>query len=193
MEELIVQQLKSGNEEAFRYLYQHHYALLCHIARGYVNDAFTAETIVGDVIFHLWEIHEKLQIGTSLRSYLVQSVRNRCIDFLSLKREQTEIAFSSLEQEDSLFQHTLIDESYPLGRLLEKELEQQIKQAIRQLPDECKAVFLKSRFEKKKYAEIAQELHISVNTVKYHMKRALALLNKQLGKYLFGLLFFLYP
>lgn len=193
MEELIVQQLKSGNEEAFRYLYQHHYALLCHIARGYVNDAFTAETIVGDVIFHLWEIHEKLQIDTSLRSYLVQSVRNRCIDFLFLKREQTEITFSTLEQEDAFFQHTLVDESYPLGRLLEKELEQEIKQAIRQLPDECKAVFLKSRFEKKKYAEIAQELHISVNTVKYHMKRALALLNKQLGKYLFGLLLFLYP
>ena len=41
-----------------------------------------------------------------------------------------------------------------------------------------------SRFEEKKYEEIAQLLDISVNTVKYHIKHALALLHKDLGKYL---------
>ena len=40
-----------------------------------------------------------------------------------------------------------------------------------------------SRFDGKKNTEIAQELGISVNTVKYHMKQALRLLQQQLGKY----------
>ena len=78
-ERIIIEQLKRGNEEAYKYLYRHHYALLCHIAREYVGDDFLAETLVGDVVFHLWEVHETLDIQVSLRSYLVRAVRNHCM------------------------------------------------------------------------------------------------------------------
>ena len=43
---------------------------------------------------------------------------------------------------------------------------------------------MKSSFEQKKYEEIDQELNISVNTVKYHIKNALAYLNAHLADYL---------
>ena len=76
-ERIIIEQLKQGNEEAYKYLYRHHYALLCHIAREYVGDDFLAETLVGDVVFHLWEVHETLDIQVSLRSYLVRAVQNQ--------------------------------------------------------------------------------------------------------------------
>ena len=56
--------------------------------------------------------------------------------------------------------------------------------AINRLPEQCRRVFQLSRFEEKRYEEIAAELDISVNTVKYHIKRALALLHEDLGKYL---------
>lgn len=92
-ERIIIEQLKQGNEEAYKYLYRHHYALLCHIAREYVGDDFLAETLVGDVVFHLWEVHETLDIQVSLRSYLVRAVRNHCMDYLSSKKERTEVAF----------------------------------------------------------------------------------------------------
>lgn len=101
-ERIIIEQLKRGNEEAYKYLYRHHYALLCHIAREYVGDDFLAETLVGDVIFHLWEIHEALDIQVSLRSYLVRAVRNHCMDYLSSKKERTEVAFSSIPEEGEM-------------------------------------------------------------------------------------------
>ena len=46
-ETLIVEQLKIGNENAYRYIYDHHYALLCYVANGYLKDQFLSETIVG--------------------------------------------------------------------------------------------------------------------------------------------------
>ena len=49
-ETLIVEQLKIGNENAYRYIYDHHYALLCYVANGYLKDQFLSETIVGDTI-----------------------------------------------------------------------------------------------------------------------------------------------
>lgn len=187
-ERLIKEQLKKGNEEAYKYLYKNHYALLCHVAYGYVSDDFLAETLVGDVIYHLWEVHESLDIQTSLRSYLIKAVRNRCIDYLSSKYEKNEITFSALGENEIVKEHYLLSDNYPLGNLLERELEDEIFNAIQQLPEECRRVFQKSRFEEKKYEEISQELGISVNTVKYHIKNALVFLYTRLNKYILYLI-----
>lgn len=187
-EKIIIEQLKQGNAEAYKYLYRHHYALLCHVAREYVGDDFLAETLVGDVIFHLWEVRETLDIQVSLRRYLVRAVRNHCLDYLSSKKERTEVAFSSIAEEEET--HYLLSDEYPLGSLLEHELEEKIHHAIQNLPEVCRKVFLKSRFEEKKYEEIVSELNISVNTVKYHIKSALASLHAEIGKYLMAIILF---
>ena len=164
-EQLLIHQLKQGKDAAYRLLYEKHYAVLCHLAREWVGDDYTAESLVGDVIFHLWEIRESLEIRVSLRSYLLQAVRNR-------------------DGRQPLAERYIQSDDYPLGRLLERELEYEINRSIAALPAECRQVFLKSRFERKKYEEIAAELGVSVNTVKYHIKNALARLHDSLGKYL---------
>lgn len=182
---LIVEQLRQGREAAYKFLYDHHYLVLCHVAEQYVKDSFLSETIVSDVIFHLWEIHETLEIHTSIRSYLVQAVRNRCLNFLNsqvTKRENTLSKIGLAEMPMAQYRKT---DDYPLGRLLSEELEKEVQAAIERLPQDCQKVFRMSRFQGMKYQEIALELGISVNTVKYHIKRALALLQGDLRKYLF--------
>lgn len=110
------------------------------------------------------------------------------MDYLSSKKERTEVAFSSIPEEGEM--RYLLSDDYPLGSLLEHELEEEIHHAIRNLPEVCRKVFIKSRFEGKKYEEIATELNISVNTVKYHIKSALSSLHSELGKYLIILILF---
>ena len=183
-EESLVQQLKNGVDGAYKYLYDRHYQILCHIAAQYVKDDFLAETIVGDVIFHLWEVRETIEITTSVRQYLMTSVRNRCLDYLKSQYHRREVPMESNGLQDFPVLQYIKDDDYPLGRLLEQELEDEIMNAIKRLPDECRRVFNMSRFEQKKSEEIAHELKISVNTVKYHIKHALALLHEELGKYL---------
>ncbi len=183
-EALIVEQLRQGKERAYKFLYDQHYQILCHVASQYVKDDFLAETIVGDVIFHLWNVRQSLDITTSIRSYLMQSVRNRCMDYLKSQYNQRELAMSSPGLLDFPVINYIKGDDYPLGRLLEQELEGEIMKAIGRLPDECRRVFRLSRFEERKYEEIAKELNISVNTVKYHIRRALALLHEDLSKYL---------
>lgn len=191
-ETLIVEQLKLGNEDAWQYIYDHHYALLCHIANSYVKDRFLAETIVGDTIFHVWEIRETLEISISIRSYLLRAVRNRCINYLNSEREKREFAFSALMPDEISDDKIILTDSHPLGMLLERELEEEIYKVIDKLPDECRRVFDKSRFEGKSYEEISQDLGISINTVKYHIKNALASLQKHLSKYLITLFLFFF-
>ena len=186
-ETLIVQNLKEGNEHAYKYVFDAHYDVLCVIAARYLHDDFVADSVVGDVIFHLWETRENIDIQTSLRQYLVRSVRNRCLDYLKSRRFRHEQTLSTLSDDSRLLERPA-NHDHPLGYLLEKELEQTINDAIERLPDDCRRVFKMSRLEGKKNAEIARELGISVNTVKYHMKHALRLLQQQLGKYFVFLL-----
>lgn len=51
MEKLIIEQLKQGNEDAFKYIYKQHYVLLCRFANQMLADAALAEEIVDDAIF----------------------------------------------------------------------------------------------------------------------------------------------
>ena len=83
----------------------------------------------------------------------------------------------------------LSTEESPLGNLLEKELQQEIDQAISDLPDATRNVFMLHRAEGLKYEEIASKTGISVNTVKYHMKQAIKILAEKLSPVLLLILF----
>ena len=192
-EKEIIRQLKLGDERAYRYLFDNHYVLLCKIAAEYVKDDFIAETIVGSLVVHLWEKRGSIEINTSLRAYLVQSVRNRCLNYLKLEHVRREVRFPNQTNGQSGIDYlALADDSYTLGILLEKELEEEITKAIDRLPDECRRVFKMSRFEQLHYHDIAHQLNISINTVKYHLKNALKKLHDDLGKYLVTILIWIF-
>ena len=69
-------------------------------------------------------------------------------------------------------------------------MEEKIREAVASLPDDTRRVFVLSRYEGKTYEQIAKKLGISVNTVKYHIKRALRMLYNRLEPYLFILMLF---
>lgn len=183
-ERLIINGLKTGDTEAYRYIYDTHYQVLCFTANRYVHDQFVAETIVGDLIFKLWEKRDSLDINTSLRSYLSQSVRHASMDYLRSKRQRYEIASSRLADNGAVPEPSSDADNDPLSEVINSELEERVDEAIAALPAECRRVFEMSRFMGMKHAEIASELGISVNTVKYHMRNALKLLSQNLDKYI---------
>jgi len=176
-EQYLLQGIKNGSDEAYRMLFDIYYNRLFCVARQYLHDDFIAETIVSDLFFHLWETRQTLDIQTSLTAYLIRSVRNCAINYLHKNYVERETDISQVSA--LLYQ----DEDYPLGILLEKELVEVVQAEINKLPPETRQVFILSRMEELKHAEIAEQLQISVNTVKYHIKQALSILRKKLKDY----------
>lgn len=193
-EKQLIEELRCGNESAFRRIYDRHYVPLCRFADLFLHDASLSEEVVDDAIFYLWEHRSEVEITYSLRAYLMKSVRNRCLNELNSLAHREELRFSSFSlPENAEFLDTLfIEKDHPLGYLLEQELEEELERSIEALPEECRVVFKKSRFEQKKYEEIARELNISVNTVKYHIKNALAFLQKRMSGYLKLLVWYIF-
>ncbi|MBM6759129.1 RNA polymerase sigma-70 factor [Bacteroides mediterraneensis] len=194
MEKQLIEGLRRGDESVFRCIYDCHYESLCRFADLFLHDTALAEEIVDDAIFYLWEHRAEVEIVYSLRAYLMKSVRNRCLNELNSLSHREELRFSSFSLPENVeFLDTLfVEKDHPLGYLLEQELEDELARSIEALPEECRTVFKKSRYEQKKYEEIAQELNISVNTVKYHIKNALSFLQKHMSGYLKLLLCYIF-
>lgn len=178
--------LKSGDDRAYRYLFKNYYPAMCVAAYSYVNDDFASEALVDDVIYHIWKSRESLDVKSSLKAYLLISVRNKCLEYLRSAAVAKKETLSDYENAAGYSEKYGIEDE-----LIGKELYEMLEKAIGQLPDETRRVFELSRYYGYSYEKIASELGISVNTVKYHIKRALAILKNKFSEYfLFIILFY---
>lgn len=139
-----------------------------------------AEEIVQDVFLKLWENRHRMTIHTSLRAYLYKSVYHECLNELKHVKVQRRY------MEEAMLNHPQHSEENT-----DTELRRQLQEALRQLPEKCRAVFQLSRFEELKYQEIADKLGISLKTVEAHMGKALRLLRLRLADFLLLLIFLL--
>ena len=186
----LIDGLRSGESKAYRTLFDNYYHLLFRIACQYVRDDTAADTIVGDVLSHIWETRTSLRITSSLQAYLVCCIRNYALNYQKKIFADREISLDDYEEyPEAILQGMFLSDEYPLGHLLEKELSEQILREIDKLPRETRQVFICSRIEELGYDEIADKVGISVNTVKYHIKQALATLRSRMKGYLSSLLF----
>lgn len=181
----IIDGLKSGDNDAYKVLYARHYNTLCKYAYKVVADSYAARSIVNDVIFSLWRNRYTLEIQ-HLRSYLLRAVRNRCLNFLIEEKRRNNLHPNLPENQDLLFESTSTHtDDTPMDYLLAKELDVKIIASIAGMPAQTRQIFLLSRSGNLKYHEIAKELNISVDVVKYHIKQALQSLRKDLQEYFF--------
>jgi len=172
VEQQIIQGIISGDKGAFDMLFRAYYSAMVYIASGILRDRQLAEEAVQDVFVKLWKNASKLSIDTSPGSYMTAMVRNRCIDYLRM--DEHRIKTLSIDDPDvQLKLHELGMETSFEEELFSNSLEIALKQAIEQLPPQCRQIFVLSRFDGLSTKEIAEKLNISVSTVKTQIARAL--------------------
>lgn len=169
---------KHESRSAFREIFDAYYSLLCAIAYDYTKDVSASESITQDAFLSLWEKHADSSLVSSPKAYLITCVKNGSIDFLRVRNRTRHVDIEHAMNACFISEQELFEE------YIASELEEKISSAVASLPDECRRVFRLSRYENKSYPEISEILHISVNTVKYHMKNALSLLRVELQDYL---------
>ena len=184
LEKNIFDNLRMGDEKAFEYVFKTYYARLFNYAKNILRDNLEAEEVVEEAFIKIWENRAKINIDTSLKSYLYRSVYNLCLNQIKHTNVQNryEVYFTHHILSDEQGQFT--SNEFPQSRILEKELEDQIEQAIQSLPEHCRKIFLMSRYQELKNEEIAEKLGISINTVRTQISRALAKLRELLKEYL---------
>ncbi|MBW4359000.1 RNA polymerase sigma factor [Flavobacterium taihuense] len=165
-EQLLVSELKDGNEKAFRKLYDFYYQDIYGYSISLLKSKELAEENVQDVFLKIWLHRENLNLEQSFKSYLFTIARNQAFNLLNK-------AANDVLLKEEVFYTSEKSHSEGDFSIREADCKKLKKQAIKQLPPKRKRIFKMSRKQGKTYEEISQELGISVNTVKSHMSKAL--------------------
>lgn len=175
----------------FKEAYITYYSRMKRFAQEYVIREEDAENIVHDIFTELWEKKQEFISHINLNGYLFVILKNRCIDFL--RHKTTEQRAINKMQEEYFRTLKLQLESLEMldNKLLcEPDIETVIQNAIDNLPEKCRQIFVMNKIEGKKQKQIARELNISVNTVESQMAIAYKKLKVALKDYVPLLIFF---
>ena len=131
-----------------------------------VEDAVLAEDLVADSFSKVWhKIIEGAEFE-NFKAYMYKSVRNECLNYLRNKKET-----DSIENIPDITEES-IDHS---------ERDAKIWKAIDDLPEKCRQVFLLSKRDGLSNEEIAEEMGITIKTVKNQMTKAFSRLREALS------------
>jgi RNA polymerase sigma factor (sigma-70 family) len=78
---LLIEKLKSGDPDSFSDIFSAYYKDLVFFAYSFTHELSSAEDIVQDTFVKLWDDHEKLNVTVSLKSILLKTIQNKCIDW----------------------------------------------------------------------------------------------------------------
>jgi len=172
----LLQLLAQNNEGAIDLIFKRYYSYLCRSCYRIVAHTEKSEDLVQDVFFELWKKRDSLRINTSLKAYLKRATLNKALNHIRDER------IKSVGEEPLLFEAS--KQISAQQGLEKKELQERINQAISQLPERCRLVFVLSRHEEMTYQQIADKMGISIKTVENQITKALKLLRKSLKSYL---------
>lgn len=167
----------NNKSAVFYHLFHAYYAKMHRYAYTILKDNHLAEDIVQTVFLKLWEKGDKMLMEEKIGNYLYKTTHNLSLNYIRDQKVKEKYMREAAGVADPLVDH--VNEEISAS-----ELSGHIRAVIKKLPEGCRAVFLKSRVEGKKYAEIAAEMNISVKTVEAQIGKALKIFREELKDYL---------
>ena len=165
-EQILIERLSKGDKKAFSSIFEFYYKDLVIFANTFTKDLPAAEEIVQDTFVRLWEQHDSLSIYSSLKSFLLKSVQNRCLDEIRHQKVREGYRIES-------GMNRLLYENDTENYIFYSDLEHHLDTMLGSLPHEIAETFRMSRIEGLRYQDIAQHFNVSVRTVEVRISKAL--------------------
>lgn len=195
-DDALVDEVRRGNQEAFRHITQRHGQLLFRIARGVVGDDVEAEDVVQEAFVSAYRKLATFRGEASLRSWLVSILLNEARNRLRRRHQMV-----GLEQVDpsALDPYWASQSRYgagtgdPVSLAARAEIRRLLAEAIDRLPDAFRVVYRLRELEECSVEETARRLGLKPQTVKTRLHRARRLLRDALDEILGGMLADTFP
>lgn len=176
----MLERLKSGDESALKSLFDFYYMPLCIYSVQITDSLEVSKDLVQELFISFWERKAYLIVGINLHAYLFNAIRNASLNYIKKERP-----YALGDIEEILFSD---EEEYSEDEINKRR--RKLYSALRDLsPQEYKVLYAVV-IENKRYKEVAEELEISINSVKTYLARALKYLrSKSLLSTLFQLVY----
>lgn len=155
-------------------LFKEYYDRLVFFAWQILKDKQQSEDIVQDAFITYWQQCERVASHPiAIKNFLYRTVKNGSLDIIRHAHVVDQFKANQPNIEQS--------EAYILEAIISAEIIAEVNQAIESLPAHLIGLSKLSFLEGKKNQDVADELEMSVNTVKKQKQRALELLRVSLN------------
>jgi RNA polymerase sigma-70 factor (ECF subfamily) len=178
-DEQLVELLKKGKDKAFDELYFRYRDLLVRFVYARMKSVPISEEIVQEVFTTIWERRTTILIQKSFMAYIYTSVRYKTLDYIKSHSVTDQYIQEVLDRNTVTQTYTNTTED----SIYYEELQDAVDKAAALLPKKAKEVFIMSRIKHYSNKEIAEELNVSIETVKYHITYALKFMRTYLGEF----------
>lgn len=146
-----------------------------------VKDKMEADDITQETIIRIWQNIDKFNI-LAAKSWIIKTTHNLCLDFLR-KKKSLKFSYASLDEEIHEFLPDYSTAADPVLTTDFRMLGEDLKTAIKSLPETYRSIFVLFHINGLKYREISKVLNIPVNSVKVYLMRARKKLQEELKNY----------
>lgn len=164
----ILTAFRENMNEGGKLLFQRYYKPLVLFSESILEDNCFPEDIVQDVFYQFIKsnVYRDIKPGT-LGTYLFRCVKHACLNRIRDRKKYSLAEF---------LEYDLAEEE---AMTISQELMDSIRRAINELPQKTRIVVIAIIVEGKRYKEAAEELGVSVNTVKTLLQYGLKQLRQQ--------------
>lgn len=173
-EKSILLRVANGDQRAFRQLFDQYWDGMYANALHFTKSPELAQDLAQEIFTKIWVMRDKLPEVARFDAWLYRVAKNMILD--ELRRLQQNPDYG--EFMDAYFMAADHD---ALEQTSTKDLEQQLHNAISQLPDQMQTAFRLSRFEGLTHEQIAGRMNISKVTSQNYIARAIIALKKYMA------------
>ncbi len=169
------------NRAAFEAEALPHLDTVYRVALRLAGDESLAEDIAQEAMLKAFRSWRQYRPGTNVRAWLLTIVRHTFINqYRKAGRRGTQVDVHEIEPYTVFRELQDVD---PEGSLFDRFVDDEVLQAIDELPDEFRETLVLSDMEGLAYAEIAEVTGVPVGTVKSRLFRARQALQRRLYDY----------
>lgn len=163
-----------------------------YLLKNYKNDIFRfsfymlknksdAEDITQEVLIKTWENMDKFEFSKA-KQWIIRTTYYACIDLLRKRKIVDDLIYEPDDDEDFELPNTDLLNN-PLAKMENETLKERLNEAIQNLPEKLRTVFILYELNDMKYKEISETLNIPINSIKVFLLRARKKLQLELQGY----------
>lgn len=180
----LIQQLRAGDELAFKSLVANYQDMVYNTALGIVQNSEDAEDVAQEVFIQVYRSIDQFKGDARLSTWIYRITTTKALDHIRSRRRKKRFAFiTSLFGPNDELVHEPVDFQHPGVALDRKEQAALLFRMIEQLPENQKVAFTLHKTEDLSYQEIAEVMKLSVSAVESLLFRARQNLRKLLEKH----------
>jgi RNA polymerase sigma-70 factor (ECF subfamily) len=172
---------------AFEQLVQRYQRRLFGVLTHLVGNPHEAEDLVQEVFLRVYRARKSYNPCSRFSTWLFTIANNLAMNSLRSRRRKQAVPLDGDDSMPPEWEQLIHDpKAGPVQRVQKRELAERIHAALDTLGKSQRRAFVLNKFEHRSYAEVAEEMSLSVKAVKSLLSRARQKLRTALGGYVDG-------